>query len=46
MVLQSEIRRPDASDYEGGYEHVEGYAAAQAASEAYTPTPRPGARVS
>ena len=27
VVLQSEIRRPDASDYEGGYEHVEGYAA-------------------
>jgi dihydroorotate dehydrogenase len=27
VVLQSDIRRPDASDYEGGYEHVEGYAA-------------------
>jgi dihydroorotate dehydrogenase len=27
VVLQSEIRRPDASDYQGGYEHVEGYAA-------------------
>ncbi len=26
VVLQSEIRRPDASEYEGGYEHVEGYA--------------------
>ena len=27
VVLQSEIRRPAESDYEGGYEHVEGYAA-------------------
>ncbi|MGI9089542.1 MAG: NAD-dependent dihydropyrimidine dehydrogenase subunit PreA [Gemmatimonadaceae bacterium] len=27
VVLQSEIRRPDPSTYEGGYEHVEGYAA-------------------
>ena len=27
VKLQSEIRRPDASEYEGGYEHVEGYAA-------------------
>jgi dihydroorotate dehydrogenase len=27
VVLQSEIRRPDASDYQGGYEPVEGYAA-------------------
>jgi hypothetical protein len=44
VVLQSEIRRPDASDYEGGYEHVEGYAAAPAA-EGYA-APRPGARVS
>jgi hypothetical protein len=32
VVLQSEIRRPDASEYEGGYEHVEGYAAPEAAS--------------
>jgi dihydroorotate dehydrogenase len=27
VVLQSEIRRPDASEYQGGYEPVEGYAA-------------------
>ncbi len=27
VVSQSEIRRPDPSTYEGGYEHVEGYAA-------------------
>jgi dihydroorotate dehydrogenase len=27
VVLQSEIRRPDASEYDGGYEPVEGYAA-------------------
>src|SRR5688572_17495620 len=26
VVLQSEIRRPDASTYQGGYEPVEGYA--------------------
>ena len=26
VVLQSAIRRPEASEYEGGYEHVEGYA--------------------
>ena len=34
VVLQSEIRRPDASDYEGGYEHVEGYAAPTPAASA------------
>jgi dihydroorotate dehydrogenase len=27
LVLQSQIRRPDASTYQGGYEPVEGYAA-------------------
>jgi dihydroorotate dehydrogenase len=27
VVLQSQIRRPDASTYQGGYEPVEGYAA-------------------
>ncbi|MBV9879614.1 MAG: hypothetical protein JO180_03920 [Gemmatirosa sp.] len=27
VVLQSQIRRPDAADYQGGYEPVEGYAA-------------------
>lgn len=27
VVLQSQIRRPSDSDYAGGYEHVEGYAA-------------------
>ena len=27
VVLQSQIRRPDASEYEGGHEPVEGYAA-------------------
>jgi dihydroorotate dehydrogenase len=27
VVLQSQIRRPDASEYQGGYELVEGYAA-------------------
>jgi len=27
VVLQSQIRRPDASDYQGGFEPVEGYAA-------------------
>jgi dihydropyrimidine dehydrogenase (NAD+) subunit PreA len=32
VVLQSEIRRPDASDYQGGYEHVEGYAVPEAAT--------------
>jgi hypothetical protein len=26
-VLQSQIRRPDASEYQGGYEPTEGYAA-------------------
>lgn len=26
VVLQSQIRRPDTSDYQGGYEPVEGYA--------------------
>jgi dihydropyrimidine dehydrogenase (NAD+) subunit PreA len=26
VVLQSQIRRPDASEYQGGYEPVEGYA--------------------
>jgi dihydropyrimidine dehydrogenase (NAD+) subunit PreA len=34
VVLQSEIRRPDASEYEGGYEHVEGYAAPERAETA------------
>jgi dihydroorotate dehydrogenase len=29
IVLQSEIRRPDAADYHSGYETVEGYAAPQ-----------------
>ena len=27
MVLQSQIRRPDGDEYQGGYESVEGYAA-------------------
>ena len=27
VVLQSQIRRPAGDQYEGGYEHVEGYAA-------------------
>jgi dihydropyrimidine dehydrogenase (NAD+) subunit PreA len=27
VVLQSQIRRPAGEEYEGGYEHVEGYAA-------------------
>ncbi len=31
VVLQSQIRRPDPSTYEGGHEHVEGYAAPDAA---------------
>jgi hypothetical protein len=31
VVPQSEIRRPDASDYNQGYEPVEGYAAPQPA---------------
>jgi hypothetical protein len=31
VVLQSQIRRPDGDHYEGGYEHVEGYAAPEAA---------------
>jgi dihydroorotate dehydrogenase len=30
VVLQSEIRRPDAADYHGGQEPVEGYAGAEA----------------
>jgi hypothetical protein len=29
VVLQSEIRRPDAADYHGGQEPVEGYAGAE-----------------
>ena len=29
IVLQSDIRRPEASDYHSGYENVEGYAAPQ-----------------
>ncbi len=33
VVLQSQIRRPDPSTYEGGHEHVEGYAAPDAASQ-------------
>jgi dihydropyrimidine dehydrogenase (NAD+) subunit PreA len=31
VVLQSQIRRPDTADYQGGYELVEGYAAPDAA---------------
>jgi dihydropyrimidine dehydrogenase (NAD+) subunit PreA len=31
VVLQSQIRRPEGDNYEGGYEHVEGYAAPEAA---------------
>jgi len=31
-VLQSDIRRPDTSDYQGGYEPVEGYAAPEHAT--------------
>jgi dihydropyrimidine dehydrogenase (NAD+) subunit PreA len=31
VVLQSQIRRPEGDHYEGGYEHVEGYAAPEAA---------------
>ena len=31
VVLQSQIRRPDAGDYQGGYEPVEGYAAPERA---------------
>ena len=27
VVLQSQIRRPEASEYEGGHEPAEGYAA-------------------
>ena len=45
VVLQSEIRRPDASDYEGGYEHVEGYAAPSVPEGYAPPQPRAGARV-
>ena len=41
VVLQSQIRRPDASDYQGGHEPVEGYAAPEPAY----PAPRPGAPV-
>lgn len=33
VVLQSQIRRPDPSTYEGGHEHVEGYAAAEGVPE-------------
>jgi hypothetical protein len=29
IVLQSDIRRPDAADYHSGYDNVEGYAPAQ-----------------
>jgi len=32
VVLQSDIRRPDTSDYQGGYEPVEGYAAPEHAT--------------
>ncbi len=32
VVLQSQIRRPDASEYQGGYEPVEGYAAPEPAA--------------
>jgi dihydropyrimidine dehydrogenase (NAD+) subunit PreA len=48
VVLQSQIRRPDASDYEGGYEHVEGYAAPMPVpAEGYVaPAPRSEARLS
>jgi len=31
MVLQSEIRRPDGDEYQGGYEVVEGYASPEQA---------------
>jgi dihydropyrimidine dehydrogenase (NAD+) subunit PreA len=34
VVLQSQIRRPDGGDYQGGYEPVEGYAAPDAAAAA------------
>ena len=36
VVLQSQIRRPDTSDYQGGHEPVEGYAAPDAAPDAIT----------
>lgn len=32
VVAQSQIRRPDTSDYQGGYEPVEGYAAPEPAT--------------
>jgi len=32
MVLQSEIRRPDGDEYQGGYESVEGYASPEQAA--------------
>ena len=32
MVLQSEIRRPEGDDYQGGYEVVEGYASPEQAA--------------
>jgi len=31
-VLQSEIRRPDGDEYQGGYEIVEGYASPEQAA--------------
>ena len=31
VVLQSQIRRPEGDHYEGGYEHVEGYAGPEVA---------------
>ena len=34
VVLQSQIRRPDPSEYQGGYEPVEGYAAPESAAGA------------
>jgi dihydropyrimidine dehydrogenase (NAD+) subunit PreA len=34
VVLQSQIRRPDASEYQGGYEPVEGYAMPEPAAAA------------
>ena len=32
MVLQSQIRRPEGDDYQGGYEVVEGYATPEQAA--------------
>jgi len=32
MVLQSEIRRPEGDEYQGGYEIVEGYASPEQAA--------------